>query len=147
MITLDRSLPFGEVLGQTHDGCRYRQGKYRFTADGNVIGDSIKFELEARQEKIAVMQAALATQMEEVNQMNAEIQMIAHNPSAIPTPAVAEVPAPAPGIHFQTVAPNQPDPQAVAPVAPVAPAVAPVAPAAPAVPVAPAAPPQIPAVG
>jgi hypothetical protein len=105
MITLNKNLPYGEVLGQTADGCRYRQGKYRFTADGNVIGDTIQLEKEAKEEKIAELRAQLEAQMAEVKAMDAEIQMIAHDPSYDLPEAQAPV-APAPvaqhgGVHIQ----------------------------------------------
>ena len=105
MIKLNKQLPYGEVIGDAHDNARYRQGKYRFTSDGRVIGDSIALEKADKEEKIATMRAALEAQMREVAQMDEEIQKISGSSDVI-SPAAQEVitPAPAnvPGIHFQT---------------------------------------------
>lgn len=113
MIRLDPNIPYSEVLGQTHDNCRYRQGKYRFTADGNVIGDTIKLELEAKQEKMAILQGQMDQYKLEAQKMQQEMENLAvEGASAIPdmAPAPEDLPA---GLNFQ----QSPNPTQQAPIA------------------------------
>jgi hypothetical protein len=137
MITLNPNLPYGEVLGISDDGARYRQGEYRFTADGKVIGDTIKLELAAKQSKMAALQLQMDAQRREIEAMGVEMEGLNSGAiPAVPAPVVQAPAAPTIGLQFQQ---SENPTQAVPNVTPVTPAFMPAAPVAPAAMIRPAA--------
>lgn len=117
MITLNRNAPYSEVLGQTPDNCRYRQGKYRFTANGEVIGDSIQLEKEAKEEKVLALKVEMEKQQALIKNMNSELEKTENSGVITPVSEVTEPEPLTPGIHFKN---EQPATPAVIPPAPVA---------------------------